>query len=101
MHHIIDHWSGGDGGFVYCLYSGLLALIGLGVVSTVLRIISKHTQCHDDSCHKPGVFKIAGGEHRVCRAHYLAVSGHPPDHTIDVAHLRAKHERHLARDRVL
>lgn len=101
MHHFLNHWSGGDGGFIYDVGSGPIAtVLGLGFLSLMgwlAHKINQHTQCHDDSCHKPGIYHIAGGEHRVCRDHYLEVMGHQPGHKIDVAHLRRKHEDHVAR----
>lgn len=66
------YWSGADGGVIYNLYSGLLALIvGVGLLGGVAGAWHKH------SCHQPGCWRISrhiivdadGTTHGACRKH--------------------------------
>lgn len=95
MQHFFNHWSGGDGKFIYDIYSGLIAAI-LGVAALGgLGIIYKRFLCHDSSCHKLAMHHVAGGQHSICGKHYREMLGLPKDHNFTIHHIRQAHQDHL------
>lgn len=79
MHHILDHWSGGDGQFLYDLYSGLFPfLLSLGLL-TLGGAALRRINCAEPGCPRIGRHHMVddnGHEHHVCRHHHP--TGGPP-----------------------
>lgn len=92
MHHILNHWSGGDGKFIYDIYSGIGPFIlSLGFLSGLYMFWKKHS-CHDSRCFRLARHPVAEGEHLVCGRHYKVILGLPRKHRITVHSIKRKHE---------
>lgn len=87
MHHIVNHWSGGDGQFIYDIYSGVAALlVGIGLNGLLFHGL-RSRKCHTAWCPFPGRhdYEMDGATYRLCARH------HPAARKIRRCHILAHH----------